>query len=204
MNAPVRWLGSSKGRSLELQNRQVRVVTAQGNFYGKRVILALPPQIIAKISLDTALSTLLHERPHHFVLGKVIKNVVVYESAWWRSLGLSGAADTPSEPVEFLADTSQPEQSGILVALASGSKAVKLSQMDEETRKATVLFHISKVLGTAPSPPTGFFSMDWINQQYSCGGYASRRAMRDWVNKKDALARPVGLIHFAGTETAVE
>ena len=46
--------------------------------------------------------------------------------------------------------------------------------------------------------------MDWINQQYSCGSYASRRTMGDWVNKREALARPVGLIHFAGTETATE
>ena len=171
LNTPV--------RSLELQDRQVRVVTNQANFYGKRVILALPPQLIAKILLDPALSTQFNERPRHFVLGEVVKNVIVYESAWWRGSGLSGAADTLGEPIEFLADTSQSERSGVLVAIASGSKAIKLSQMDEETRKATVLSHISKVLGIAPSPPICFFSMDWINEQYSCGGYAARRTTGD-------------------------
>lgn len=196
LNAPVRWL--------RLQNSQVQVVTDQGDFYGKRVILALPPQLIEKMSFDSALSPHFNQRPRHPVLGKVVKTVVVYESAWWRGLGLSGAADTPGEPIEFLADTSASEGCGVLVALASGSNAVKLSQMDEEARKTTVLSHIHKVFGAAPFSPIGFFSMDWINEQYSYGGYASRRTVGGWVNEQTTLARSIGLIHFADTETATE
>lgn len=130
--------------------------------------------------------------------------MVVYESAWWRDLGLSGAADTPGEPIEFLADTSPSERPGVLVAIASGSNAVKLSQMDNKARETTVLSHIHKVLGAAPCSPIEVFSMDWINEQYSCGGYASRRAVGGWVNEQTLLSRPIGLIHFAGTETATE
>ena len=182
----------------------MQVVTDRGDFYGKRIILALPPQLIEQLSLDSALSTQLAQRPRHLVLGKVVKSVVVYKNAWWRSLGLSGMADTPDEPIEFLADTSPSEHSGVLVAIASGSKAVKLSQMDEETRKAAVLSHIGKQFGSKPASPVGFFSMDWINEQYSQGGYASRRTIGDWVNTQATLSRPIGLVHFAGTETATE
>lgn len=194
LNAPV--------RSLKLQAQQVQVVTDRGDFYGKRIILALPPQLIERISLDPVLSAQFAERPRHLVLGKVVKSVVVYESAWWRRYGLSGMADTPDELINFMADTSHSDHSGVLVAIASGSKAVELSQMDEAARKAAVLSHVHKVLGQAPSSPTKFFSMDWIHEQYSQGGYASRRAVGEWVNAQAELACPVGLIHFAGTETA--
>ena len=71
------------------------------------------------------LSPSFNQRPRHSVLGKVVKNVVVYESAWWHDLGLSGAADTPGEPIEFLVDTSPSECPGVLVAIASGSSAAK-------------------------------------------------------------------------------
>ena len=183
----------------------VRVTTAKGDFQGKRILLAIPPQLLERISFDESVATYLQQRARHAVLGKVIKAILVYDSAWWRNAGLSGAADTPGELIEFIADTSPPGgQPGILVALASGDRAMQLSQMNSAARQQAVHTHVQKVFGKAPLPPKHFFSMDWINEPYSQGGYASRRAIGGWTHQSNPLAQPFGLIHFAGTETATE
>ena len=192
-------------RSLKSEGQLVRAITDRGEFYGKRVILALPPQLIETISFDSKFTEQLAQRPKNLLLGQVIKNIIVYECAWWRDFGLSGTANTPNEPIEFLTDSSHKAgEPGILVAFASGTHAVSLSQTDSETRKTLILSHIQKVLGEAPVPLKYFFSMDWISEPWSCGGYASRRAIGGWVNWQNTLAKPCDPIHFAGTETATE
>lgn len=86
-------------RSLKLQKQPVKVATDRGDFCGKRIILALPPQLIAKLSFDPALSVQLDKRPRHFVLGKVVKLAIVYENAWWRSY-MEGALQSAERAIE--------------------------------------------------------------------------------------------------------
>ena len=142
------------------------------------------------------------------MLGRVVKNIIVYDRAWWRDAGLSGTADTPGERISFLVDASNDAgRPGILVALATGPHAESLSQMDDATRKVTVVSHVQRVFGgsrNSLTQPTHFFSMDWTSEPWSLGGYASRRAVDQWTDQKDTLSASRGPIHFAGTETATE
>ncbi len=125
--------------------------------------------------------------------------------AWWRNRGLSGTANTPNEPIDYLVDSSNPVgKPGILVALASGPRAVQLSQMDDDTRTVTVLDYIQKVLGQAPGHPAEVVVMDWISEPWSCGGFASRRAIGGWCDPHNSWMLSLDCIHVAGTETAAE
>ena len=196
---------STPVRAIQTNKQHIQITTDNGSIQANRILLALPPQLLEKIAFDSDVENYLQTRVRHSVLGKVVKSVVVYERAWWRDRGLSGAADTPSEIIETLADTSIGEASpGVLVAITSGDHAVQLSQMDDESKQAVVLAHIDNVLGKSPSPPQQFFSMDWIREPYSLGGYASRQGIGGWTAQKNPLAQPFGRIHFAGTETATE
>lgn len=194
-------------RVLRDDGQSVRAITEQGEFHGQRVILAVPPQLIGTMTIlfDDVRSRQPHRQHGNLVLGQVIKNIVVYDRAWWRDAGLSGTASTPGGPISFLVDSSKSfGQPGVLIALATGPHAAMLGQMDGETRKAAVLSHIRRLLGEAPSPPRDFFSTDWMSEPWSRGGYASRRAIGGWTDHKDVLIAPCGPIHFAGTETATE
>lgn len=192
-------------RALRHEGQLVRAITDRGEFSGQHVILALPPQLIEKILFDSIPNCPPGRTREDLVLGQVVKNVVVYDRAWWRDAGLSGMATTPEEPIGFLVDTSNSVgQPGVLVALAAGPPAAMLSRMDDERRKATVVSHVRQVLGESPAQPRNFFSMDWISEPWSLGGYASRRAVVQWTDQRDAVATPRGPIHFAGTETATE
>ncbi|MGF1473786.1 MAG: flavin monoamine oxidase family protein [Rubrobacteraceae bacterium] len=191
-------------RALRRDGPVVRAITARGEFSGRRVILALPTQLVGRISFDETFPPQTRRKQEQLVVGRVVKNIVVYERAWWRGEGLSGTADTPKGPVNSLADTSSVSgRPGILVALATGPHAVTLGQMDHETRKATVLDHVRRTLGAAPAPPTDFLSMDWTAEPWSLGGYASRRAIGGWT-RHNSPDTPRGPVHFAGTETATE
>ncbi|PZD73189.1 Putrescine oxidase [Acaryochloris thomasi RCC1774] len=196
---------SSGVRSLQQTERAVKATTDAGDFYGKRIILALPPQLISKISFDQTLTKFPKQENRNWVLGKVIKHVVVYETAWWRSSGLSGIADTPSEPIDFLADSSiEGKRTGILVAFSSGPNAIKMNEMDSETREAVVLAHIQKVLGKSPTEHIYFQSKNWTAETHSRGGFASRRPIGGWTKHRSLLTDFSSPIHVAGTETATE
>ncbi|MGB3634837.1 MAG: FAD-dependent oxidoreductase, partial [Rubrobacteraceae bacterium] len=185
--------------------RLVEAITDQDVFYGHRVILALPPQLIGQISFGDDIACRRQTRRKDLVLGRVVKNVVVYDHAWWRDAGLSGTAETPNVPVNFLVDTSNSVgQPGILVALATGPHAAILGRMDHETRRAAVLSHVRRVLGDPPARSGAFFSMDWTSERWSLGGYASRRTIGGWTDQEHILSPPCGPVHFAGTETATE
>ena len=88
-------------RALRRDGRLVKTITDRGDFYGQRVILALPPQLVGEISFDSAFSHRTHQRQEDLVLGQVVKSVVVYDRAWWRDKGLSGTVDTPDETIRF-------------------------------------------------------------------------------------------------------
>ncbi len=195
-------------RALRHGGQVVRAITDRDEFLGRRVILALPPQLVREISFDDSLSLQVRQEGENLLLGQVVKNVVVYDRAWWRDAGLSGTAETPGEQIGLLVDSSNNAgRPGILVALATGHGAAILSKMDDAARKATVASHVLRVLGNSgdsPAPPNNFFSMDWITELWSLGGYASRRTVGQWTDKRDTVAAPHGPIHFAGTETATE
>lgn len=192
-------------------DRVIRATTDKGEFLGRHVILAIPPQSIKEISLDEGFFREVHRNEENLVLGQVVKNIIVYDRAWWRDTGLSGTADTPGERISFLVDASNDAGTpGILVALSTGPSAQTLSQMDDDARKVTVLSHVKRVLGDSDvsrdsrTQPGNFLSMDWISEPWSLGGYASRRTVGQWTEQKDTRTASRGPIHFAGTETATE
>ena len=191
-------------RAIEYDERSIRAITNKRDFFSQRIIFALPPQLLETISFNSQLFTRSPFPTQKLLLGQIVKNIIVYERAWWRDVGLSGVANIPGESIDFLADSSNEEgKPGILVAFASGDAAVNLSQTDRETRQAIVLNHIQKTIGTTSLSPQHFVSWDWISEPLSCGGYASRRAIGEWL-REEIPTIPDAPIHFAGTETATE
>jgi monoamine oxidase len=182
---------------------EVRITTSGGELRAQRVILALPPQLLATISLDGDLSGRAQWCQSAIVKGRVVKSVIVYEQAWWRLDGLNGQVIAPNGPIEHLADASDPAGSpGILIAFATASRADQLAALEEGQRKTLILDHIRNSLGEAPTPPIAVHSIDWIGDSWSQGGYASRLGLGCSSGDQPCLADPIGRVHFAGTETA--
>jgi monoamine oxidase len=186
--------------------RLVRVTTQGGaQFDGHRVLLTVPPQLVGAMAIDSSLlqrSGLLQDA---LVLGHAVKSIVLYDRAWWRERGLSGAAIGLAGPLSFVVDGSGPKGTpGVLVALTTGTRAADLGRLDEETRGTSVVAQVERLFGGARVRPTSFLSTDWMAEPWSRGGYASRRAVGSWTRHRAGPTRRDGPLHFAGTETATE
>ena len=183
--------------------KEVTITTAGGELRARRVILALPPQLLSEITLDVDLAGRAQWCQRAIVKGRVVKTVIVYGQAWWRRHGLNGQVIAPHGPIEHLTDASDPDGSpGLLVAFATASRADQFAALEEGPRQALILEHIRNSLGEAPAPPIAVHSINWIADPWSRGGYASRPGPGHSSGDQPRLADPIGLVHFAGTETA--
>jgi monoamine oxidase len=178
----------------------VRVTTAAGEVEAGRVVVAVPPQLVAQIAFDPPIE---RPPPDAIVRGVVVKSIAIWDHAWWRDTGASGMALAYDGPIGVLMDGSGPDgRPGVLVALASAGHAAHLASLALPDRQWVVLTAVERLLGPTRAPLLDFVSTDWTGETWSLGGYAARRTTGTWTRHGGALSRPQGRIHFAGTETA--
>lgn len=193
LNAPV--------QSIVEKNGLMEVRTETGTVLGRRLIFAIPPQLIADMVSRDVLPKERIEALRRFVPGRTIKTCLVYERPWWRERGLAGRALLKGTAFPTIADsTTSAHLGGVLVGLSTEYAADQLASLTEQDRLDLMACVVSDVFGQGPEPIDGA-SVDWSAEDYSKGAYASRRALGDWT-RIPALFRQHGLVHFAGTETS--
>ena len=190
---------------IEQTESSVTVTASTGQYHGRYLIVAIPPQLYGTFGLLHHLSPARRAALTNYQHGKVIKNILVFERPWWRDLGVSGRISSPDSFFNSALDTSPADASaGVLVLFATASSAAKLCHVTEERdRIAKALEWLTELSGFPVPPPITARSIDWNSDPLSRGGYASRRALGSWASAPD-LFSPTGRIHFAGTETATE
>ncbi|MCA2959704.1 MAG: FAD-dependent oxidoreductase [Silvanigrellales bacterium] len=171
--------------------------------HSRRVVIAVPPQVMRGIRMDPPLESFRTQALLNFELGSVVKVVAVFERRSWRERGLSGEISSPDAPFDYVIDSSHPSSDrGILVGLATSRRGQALEGLNMEMLKSAFLRHLELCFGDSPGPCIAFHSHDWNGDPFSLGGYSSRRGMGYWARTGDSLFAPFGRIHFAGTETA--
>lgn len=186
----------------EQDERGVTVRTPAGPLRARAVVLAVPPALAHKIDLGPALTparaTLHAEMP----MGSVVKCVVAYERPFWREQGFSGEVVLDRGPLRMLFDDCGPDgRHPALVAFAVGSAAKAFGALPEAERRAIVLKTIDRAFGTAPAP-LAYVDKDWAADPWSAGCYVGVAPPGLLTRVGEALRRPCGRVHFAGTETA--
>jgi monoamine oxidase len=128
------------------------------------------------------------------------KSFAVYATPWWRANGLSGLA-TGDLAVRSVIDLSPHDGSlGILLAETHPSSDPAANPDDAEQREL-VLDGIARYLGEPAEPLLHFGSYSWPVDPWA-GGCGSPLAPGLISAFGSALGRPVGAIHFAGTESS--
>lgn len=183
----------------------VTVHTSSRSYRTRRVVVALPPQVVAGVVFDPPLDPQRRSVLRNIESGRIVKVIAVFEDKFWRARGFSGMIQSPDAPFDFVVDSSHPRsKGGILVGLATGARAEALERFSAEEKKALFLEYLKKSFQGEPSSCIGFHTHDWNKDPFSLGGYSSRRAIGDWARAPDALSACSGRVHFAGTETANE
>jgi monoamine oxidase len=171
----------------------------------RRAIVALPPPLAGRIAYDPPLPADRDALCARMAMGTVVKCMAIYDRPWWRDEGLSGQATSTDGPVSVVFDNSPPDGSpGVLLAFLEGAEARRASRLTQGERGRIVADCLGRLFGQAAREPGSYVDRAWANDEWTRGCYGAFMPPGAWHDHGPALRRPVGALHWAGTETASE
>ncbi|MFF8567352.1 flavin monoamine oxidase family protein [Streptomyces albidoflavus] len=182
----------------------IRVVTRSGlAVRAQRAVVAVPPPLAVRIRFTPSLPGDRDQLVQRMPMGRVIKVNVAYDQPFWRHAGLSGQANSTHRPFGTVFDNTPHDSScGVLVGFLEGRHADAGSRMDPDERRAQVINDLVGYFGPKARTPIAYIERDWAEEEYSRGCYGAFTPPGTLTRFGPALRRPVGPLHWAGTETA--
>ena len=190
-------------RELVHENGIVRAEARNYTVLAKRAIVAVPPTLAGRIRYSPDLPVgrdMLHQRLGQ---GHLTKVAAVYDTPFWRAKGLTGQALGLDGFANATFDDS-PEDGGpgVVFAFVGGDKARRFSEMSAAARRAAVLKDYVDYFGPEAANPLDYFEKAWADDPWSRGGPVGIYGPGSLTSYGPMLRRPVGRVHWAGTETA--
>lgn len=196
LNTPVRRI---------TQDREGVLVSGEGfSLRARRAVVAIPPALAARIEYDPPLPALRDQLTQRMPMGTVWKCFAIYETPFWREKGFSGQAVTDEgHVVQTVFDCSPKDGSrGILLGFCLANRARRFLELPETARREAVLGSFAQFYGPEAAKPLHYIEQSWADEPWSRGCYAGMFPPGAWTGFRDALTRPCGNIHWAGTETS--
>jgi monoamine oxidase len=199
LNSPV--------RRIEQDKRGVTVVSDRATVQAKRVVVAIPPTLASRILYEPLLPFQRDQLTQRYGQGTLTKVAAVYERPFWRAEGLTGTALSTSGPVSATFDDSPPDASphkgpGIIFGFVGGDSARSYANLSPAARRRAVLEEYSECFGRQALHATGFLETLWSGQEWTRGCPVGIPSTGTLLAYGPWLRRPVGRIHWAGTETS--
>ncbi len=196
------WLNTAV-HSIRWSNDHVEVESADHTFVARKVIIAVPPELISDIAFSPRLppfKTALSERS---IMGSAIKFWVLYETPFWRDQGLNGTICQDDWPATPIMDVTPPNQTnGVLVGFFDGGAALTHADFSHEARRDVVLETLTDHFGPLARQPLAYLDHDWTSARWSKGCYGAFTPPGILAGYGEWLRRPIGPLHWAGTETS--
>jgi monoamine oxidase len=196
LHAPARRIVQKKGGG-------VRVESDHFNVHGKRVIVAIPPPLAGRIRYQPELPQNRDQLTQRMPMGTLIKVEVFYDKPFWRSSGHTGQALSDEGPISASFDISPPDgKPGILMGFIGGDRARLWQSQGPKVRRARVLDELAKLFGPAALKPKEYIEFSWVTERWTRGCPVSVLGPGTLVGFGGSIRKPVGRIHWAGTETS--
>jgi monoamine oxidase len=195
LRSPVRRLVQSGSRVTAYSDRMT--VSARA------AIVAVPPSVGAFIDYEPILPGPRAQLLQRFPQGSVVKCMAIYDQPFWRQDGLTGQATSDTGPCRITFDNTPPDGSpGIILGFIEGELGRYWTQQPADKRRAAVLQSFANYFGARALEPTGYVDKSWTEEQWTRGCYGGFTPPGVLLNYGEAIRRPFGRIHWAGTETA--
>jgi monoamine oxidase len=197
--------------------QDARGVTVSGDGFsvrGKAVIVSLPPTLTGRIHYDPPMAEfdggtrdqLVQRTP----MGSTIKVQVFYPRPYWREQGLAGQATSDVGPITSTFDntpftkdhatTASPDVSpGVLVGFMDAGDAREWAQKSMADRRLATEHAFARFFPGGPRP-IGYLEMNWSLETYTGGCYGVYFPPGVWTSYGPALTRPIGRIHWTGSD----
>ncbi|MBZ5738229.1 flavin monoamine oxidase family protein [Nocardioides mangrovi] len=184
----------------------VRLTTRAGEtITADRVVVAVPPTLAGRLRYDPLLPAWRDQLTQKLPAGTVAKTFAAYPTPFWRDQGLNGQVASDTGPVKVTFDVSPPDgEIGILLGFVEGGEARRWQRLPEADRRRAVIDAFVTYLGPRAAHPTAYVEKDWSAEEFSRGCYGAHFAPGVWTAFGEALRPPIGRIHWAGAEYAVE
>jgi monoamine oxidase len=179
-------------------------VYAQGlAVHGKRVIVAIPPTLAGRIEYKPKLPAERDQLTQRLPQGTLIKVTAVYDRPFWRDAGLNGTAVSYTGPANVTFDDSPQDGSkGVIFGFVGGDEARRFMRQSTAARRAAVLANFTTYFGSQAAHPSSYFETNWTSEEWTRGCPVAIPGPGTLLAYGPALRRPVGRIHWAGTETS--
>jgi monoamine oxidase len=170
---------------------------------GRRVIVAISPTLAGRIMYDPPLSGVRDQLTQRLPNGSSMKAFVVYDEPFWRTDGFNGQLISDAGPARMSNDTCIPgDDHGVILMFLEGEQARTFGRLPEEERRAALTAELVRHYGSKAAKPQYYVDGEWSDRQWTRGCYNANLGPHVWTSYGPALSAPIGVIHWASTDTA--
>lgn len=189
---------------VEHDDASARIILADGEVIeAKQVISTLPPRLAVALPHEPALPDWRAEAADKVSAGNVIKAFLIYERPFWRELGLSGQSSADEGAVRVTFDTTSGDsERGHLMGFFEGADAASLARRSSTLRERAFVDSVVRTFGEVARNPVTYIERDWASEKFTGGCHGAHFAPGVWTTQGPVLARPEGVLHWAGAEYA--
>lgn len=169
----------------------------------RHAIVAVPPNLAGLIRYAPALPAWRMRLHQAMTQGDVIKVLAVYDEPFWRADGLAGEGFAPYQLVREAYDNTPPAgRPGVLCTFLAAEKAQAAERLEPGERRSLVLEGLARLFGPRALDAVDVIERDWSQEEWTRGAYAATFGVGGLSRYGPDLTRPVGPIHWAGTDLA--
>ncbi|WP_099022658.1 flavin monoamine oxidase family protein [Mycolicibacterium palauense] len=171
---------------------------------GRQVIVAISPTLAGRIMYDPPLSGIRDQLTQRMPNASAMKAFFVYDEPFWRADGLNGQFISDIGPARMSNDTCIPgDDHGVILLFLEGEQARTFGRLPQAERRTAMTAELVRHFGPRAAHPELYVDGEWADRQWTRGCYNANLGPLVWTNYGSALAEPVGVIHWASTDTAV-
>lgn len=191
-------------RTIKHNAEGVTAFTDRGIYRASRAIVALPLPLAGRIQYEPMLPHSRQGLTDRAPMGSVIKFWFAYPTPFWRTMGFSGFAYRDSAAISPFFDGTPPDGDvGILAGFIDGAHSTQWGERSLEERRAAALEELVRLFGPDAANPIDYVETDWTKERWSAGCFGAVLQPGALVRFGEGLRKPVGRLHWAGTEAAV-
>jgi monoamine oxidase len=170
---------------------------------GRRIIVAISPTLAGRIMYDPPLNGVRDQLTQRLPNGSAMKAFFIYDEPFWRNDGFNGQLISDIGPARMSNDTCIPgDDHGVILLFLEGDQARTYGRLPEAERREGLTAELVRHFGSAAANPEFYVDGEWSERQWTRGCYNANHGPHVWTTYGPALAAPIGVIHWASTDTA--